>query len=56
MKDIEGYKAIYLSPDCTPEERDSRRKLVEQLKQKRLSDSDNLYYIRRGGIVRVNKE
>ncbi len=55
LKDIEGYKAIYLSPDCTPEERESRRKLVGELKQKRLSDTDKLYYIRRGKIVSLSK-
>ena len=55
LKDVDGYKAIYLSPDRTPEERNTRRKLVEQLKEKRLSDTEKLYYIRRGEIISLNK-
>ncbi len=40
LKETDGYKAVYLSPDHTPEERGTRRKLVEELKQKRVSDLD----------------
>ena len=50
LKEIEGYKSIYLCPDRTIEERITRGKLVEQLKLKRSSDPDNRYYIRRGRL------
>ena len=51
LKDIDGYKTIYLSPDRTLEERNTRRELVNQLKKKRANDPDNHYHISRGQIV-----
>ena len=53
LKEIEGYKTIYLCPDRTIEERNDRRKLVEQLKQQRLNDPNKKYYIRKGEITAV---
>ena len=55
LKDIDAYKSVYLSPDRSPEERDTRRKLVEELKRKRLSDPNSSYHIRRGKVVCISE-
>ena len=56
LKDIDGYKTIFISPDRTPEERISRKTLVGELKKKRLDDPNNHYFIRKGEIVSVKKD
>ena len=40
LKDIDANKSVYLSPGRSPDKKDSRSKLVEELnlKRKRLSD------------------
>ena len=53
LKETESYKNIYLCPDRTIEERNNRRKLVEQLKQQRLNEPNKQYYIRKGEITAV---
>ena len=45
LREIEGYQSIYLCPDRTLEERTIRKKLVEQLKEKRANDPNKRYYI-----------
>ena len=53
---IECFKTVYISPNRTPEERVSRQKLVSELKQKRLAEPSERYFIRKGEIVRAEKE
>ena len=53
LRDIEGYKTVYISPNRTPEERIERRKLVSELKSKRSGDPNSRYFIRKGEIVKV---
>ena len=55
LRNLEGCKKVFLSPDRTVEERVSRRKLVDQLREKRGADPNNNYVIRKGEIVRVDK-
>ena len=54
LKDIEGFKTIYISPNRTPEERISRQKLVNELKKKRSDDPSARYFIRKGEIVKAD--
>ncbi len=54
LKDIDSYKSIYLCPDRTIGERETRRKLVEQLKQRRQNNQQKRYYIRKGEIICVD--
>ena len=54
LKDIEGFKTIYISPNRTPEERISRQKLVSELKKKRSDDPSARYFIRKGEIVKAD--
>ena len=51
LKDIDGYKAVYISLNRTNYERISRRKLVSELKRKRLEDPSSRYFIRKYEIV-----
>ena len=55
LKDIEGLKTVYISPNRTPEERISRQKLVTELKKKRSDDPSGSYFIRKGEIVKADK-
>ena len=52
LKDIDGFKNIYIAPDRTLDERISRKKLVSELKEKRQSDPNSHYLIRKGEIVK----
>ena len=54
LKDIEGFKTIYISPNRTPEELISRQKLVSELKKKRSDDPSARYFIRKGEIVKAD--
>ena len=54
LKDIEDYKTVYISPNRTPDERISRQKLVNELKERRLSDPSGRYFIRKGEIVKAD--
>ena len=51
LREIDGYQSIYLCPDRTLEERKIRKKLVEQLKEKRANHPDKRYFIRGGHVV-----
>ena len=51
LREIDGYQSIYLCPDRTLEERTIRKKLVEQLKEKRANHPDKRYFIRGGDVV-----
>ena len=53
LKDIEGYKTVFISPDRSPEERINRQALVGELKIKRQNDTTHRYFIRKGEIVGV---
>ena len=53
LREVEGYKTVYLSPNRTPEERVTRQKLVAELKQKRIGDPNSRYFIRKGEIVQA---
>ena len=54
LKDIEGFKTVYISPNRTIEERVSRQKLVNELKERRLGDPSGRYFIRKGEIVKAD--
>ena len=51
LKEIEGYKRVFISPDRTVEERISRQKLVNELKEKRAADPNKHYIIRKGEVI-----
>ena len=51
LKDIEGYKTVFISPDRSPEERINRQALVGEIK--RQNDTTHRYFIRKGEIVSV---
>lgn len=55
MGKYEDLKKIFLSPDQTVEERVSRKKLVIELREKEGADPSHNFVIRKGEIVRVDK-
>ena len=55
LRNLENCKKVFIPPDRTIEERVSRRKLVDQLREKRSADPNNNYVIRKGEIVCVEK-
>jgi len=54
LKDIEDFKTVYISPNRTLDERISRQKLVNELKERRLGDPTGRYFIRKGEIVKAD--
>ena len=53
LKDIDGFKTVYIAPNRTPEERVSRQKLVTELKKIRSENPDCRYFIRKDEIVKA---
>ena len=53
LRDVEGYRNVYLSPDRTPVQRDERRVLVTELKKRRVDEPLKSHYIRGGTVVTV---
>ena len=51
LRDTEGYERVFISPDRTVEERISRQKLVNELKEKRAAEPNKHYIIRKGEVV-----
>ena len=56
LKDIDGFKTVFISRDRTLDERISRRNLVQELKQIRRKDPDSRYLIRKGEIVKATED
>ena len=48
--DVEGYNKLYLSPDRSQDERISRQKLVQEMKERIKKDSSKKYYIRNNKV------
>ena len=46
LKNSELYSSVYLGPDRTMEQRTAHRKLVEELKKKRLESPDRVFFIK----------
>ena len=56
LKDAEGFERVFISPDRTVEERVSRQKLVNELKEKRAADPNKHFIIRKGEIVLLSEK
>ena len=55
LKQSEQYKTVYISPDRSPEERETHKQLVLQLKNKRDNDREYHHFIRDGKVCSVRK-
>ena len=55
LRQSERYKTVYISPDRSPEERETHKQLVLQLKNKRDTDRESHHFIRDGKICSVPK-
>ena len=56
LRTKEGYKSVYLSPDRTVDERRAFRKLLDELRQKRISEPDFVHILRNNKISSVLKD
>ena len=55
LKSVEQLSGVFLSPDRTAEERAARKKLVEQLKQKREAEPDLHHFIKNNVVFSRTK-
>eukprot|EP00116_Pleurobrachia_bachei_P008117 sb/3468379/ len=53
LKKYERYKDLYISPDRSPEEREERRKLVAELKERKAAAPGKTFGIREGKVMEV---
>ena len=56
LRTKEGYRAVYICPDRTVEERIAYKKLLDELKTKREAEPDKLFSIRNNKVVSVSEE
>ena len=54
LKKSEDHKDIYLSPDRSPEEREERRKLVTELKERKVVEPGRNFAIRGGKVMEMD--
>ena len=54
LRNVEGYKTVYISPDRSTEQRVAHKKLVEEMKRKRLTEPERNHYIRNNAVVTVD--
>ena len=54
LKDIDGFRTVYISPNRSLDERISRQKLVVELKKKRSENPNSRHFIRKGEIVKAD--
>ena len=56
LRTKEGYRAVYICPDRTLEERMAYKKLLEELKTKRVAEPDKFFTIRNNKVVSVSED
>ena len=56
LRTKEGYRAVYICPDRTLEERIAYKKLLDELKTKREAEPDKFFSIRNNKVVSVSEE
>ena len=50
LKDVSGYTTVYICPDRTADQRKENKKLVEELKKRRVAEPDKKHYIRKNTV------
>ena len=55
LRNVDKYKAVYICPDRSPENRAARRALVLELKAASESQPNKKFYIKHGKVVSVEK-
>ena len=53
LRQTEKFKAVYISPDRTPEQRIEHRELVAELKRRRVDEPAKRHFIRGGNVETV---
>ena len=55
LRTIEEFRSVYICPDRSSEERKAYKKLVEEVKQKRDTETDKVHFIRHNKVVSHSK-
>ena len=55
LRNTTDYKKCYIAPDRTKEERDARKKLVDEMKRLIETEPTKYYYIRNNKVCSVNR-
>ncbi len=56
LKEVVGYRSIYVCPDRSVVQRTAHKKLTEELKQKRANDSSKVHVIKNNKVVSFEKD
>ena len=56
LRTKEGYRAVYICPDRTVEERMAYKKLLDELKTKREAEPDKFFSIKNSKVVSVSED
>ena len=51
-----GFKSVYICPDRSVDERKAFKKLLEELRSKRIADPDGVYMIKNNKVVRTERD
>jgi hypothetical protein len=52
----EGYKTVYICPDGTVDKRRAYKKLVEELKVKKIEEPEKFFITKNSKVVSVSKD
>ena len=55
LRSIDGFRSVYICPDRSLEERKAYKKLVEEVKMKRETETDKVHFIRHNEVVSHSK-
>ena len=55
LRSIDGFRSVYICPDRSLEERKAYKKLVEEVKMKRDTETDKVHFIRHNKVVSHSK-
>ena len=56
LRGKEGYKTVYICPDRTVDERRAYKKLVEELKVKKIEEPDKFFITKNSKVFSVSKD
>ena len=55
LRTVDKYKAVFISPDRSPEQRDKQRLLVQELKKRTLDEPGKRHFIKGGSVCIADK-
>ena len=55
LRQSRKFKTVFLSPDRSPEQRESRRELIASMRARALEEPEKKFYIKEGQIISANR-